>query len=167
MTEIVIRAQEPDDAAAVTEVLNQPRVVWGTLQLPFASVEQRRRRMTESLTAGDLRLVAAIDGRVIGLAGLHRETHVRRAHVASFGMGVHDAWTGRGAGAALMAALIDQADRWLNLRRLELTVWADNARAIALYERFGFQREGLLRDHGWRDGAYVDCLAMARLRPEG
>lgn len=80
-------------------------------------------------------------------------------------MAVHDAYAGRGAGAALIAAAVEQADRWLNLRRLELTVWTDNTRAIALYERFGFEREGLMRDYAWRDGAYADAISMARLRP--
>ena len=79
-------------------------------------------------------------------------------------MAVHDAFTGRGVGTAMMAAALDLADNWLNLRRVELKVYADNARAIALYERFGFEREGRLRDYAWRAGAYVDSLAMARLR---
>ena len=48
--------------------------------------------------------------------------------------------------------------------RLELSVYADNTRAIALYERFGFEREGLYRAYAWRAGAYVDSVAMARLR---
>jgi putative acetyltransferase len=78
-------------------------------------------------------------------------------------MGVHDAWQGRGAGRALLAAALDMADRWLGLTRVELTVYADNLRAIGLYERFGFVREGLHRDFALRDGAYVDALAMARL----
>ena len=64
----------------------------------------------------------------------------------------------------MLTALVDQADRWLNFRRLEITVFSDNTRAIALYERFGFEREGLLRAYAWRDGAYADCIAMARLR---
>ncbi|HEY5107188.1 MAG TPA: GNAT family N-acetyltransferase [Caulobacteraceae bacterium] len=63
-----------------------------------------------------------------------------------------------------MAALLDQADRWLDYRRLKLTVFSDNDRAIALYERFGFEREGLLRAYAFRDGAYVDAVTMARLR---
>jgi putative acetyltransferase len=79
-------------------------------------------------------------------------------------MAVHDDYTGRGVGSALMQAMIDQADRWLGLKRLELTVWTDNHRAIALYERFGFEREGVLRDYALRDGVFVDALAMARTR---
>ena len=56
------------------------------------------------------------------------------------------------------------ADNWLDIRRLDLTVYTDNDRAIALYERFGFAREGTLRADSYRDGRYVDVLLMARLR---
>ena len=161
--EILIRAQEPEDMADLTEVFNQPRAIWGTLQVPFTSLEARRRRR-EGLPANHTVLVAVIGGKVIGSAGLHPTDQRRRAHVASIGMAVHDAYAGRGAGRALLQALIDQADRWLAYRRLELTVWTDNERALALYEAFGFEREGVLRAYAWRDGAYVDALAMARLR---
>ena len=47
--------------------------------------------------------------------------------------------------------------------RIELGVYADNSRAIALYERFGFVHEGRHRGHALRDGEYVDTLTMARL----
>ena len=98
-----------------------------------------------------------------GSASLHRADN-RRLHAAAIGIAVHDAYAGRGAGSALMTALVALADDWLNIRRLELTVYVDNARAIALYERLGFEREGLHRDYAWRAGAYVDAVAMARLR---
>ena len=161
--QILIRAQEPQDMADITELLNQPRAVWGTLQLPFTSVESRVKRF-ESAPAGRTPLVAVIDGKVIGNATLQR-LEGRRGHVGTIGMAVHDAFAGRGAGSALLRALIEQADRWLGLSRIELTVWTDNPRAIALYERFGFEREGLLRSFAFRDGEYVDALAMARLAP--
>ena len=160
---IRVRATEPDDLAAVAEIFNQPLAIWGTLQVPFASLDSRRQRHL-STASGRTSVVALIEDKVIGTAGLHACDNPRRAHAASLGMAVHDQYAGRGAGTALMAALIGQADRWLNLRRLELTVWADNDRAIALYERFGFEREGAHRAYGWRDGGYVDAVCMARLR---
>jgi putative acetyltransferase len=162
-TDILIRALEPEDMAAVTEVMNQPLAIRGTLQTPFVSVAERQKRYGAT-QPGHVRLAAVIDGKVIGTIGLHPADNVRRAHAAAIGMAVHDAYAGRGAGTALMAAVVDQADLWLNIRRLELTVYSDNARAIALYERFGFEREGLLRAYAWRDGAYVDAVTMARLR---
>jgi putative acetyltransferase len=163
-SEIVIRAQEPADVVEVTELLNQPRAVWGTLQTPFTSVASREKRYAD-LDAQSTRLVATLDGKVVGSAGMQRFSQHRRSHAATLGMAVHDAYAGRGAGRAMLAALVDLADRWWNIRRLELDVYADNARAIGLYERFGFEREGLLRAYAWRDGGYVDTLVMARLRP--
>ena len=162
MSGILIRAREPTDLADITELLNQPRAIWGTLQMPFVSLDARQKRAAAS-PAGDLHLVAVIDGKAVGSASLNRFEN-RRAHAGSIGMAVHDAYAGRGAGSALMAALVGQADNWLNLKRLELNVWSDNSRAMALYERFGFEREGVFRNYAWRDGAYADSVAMARLR---
>jgi putative acetyltransferase len=160
--DILIRALEPGDIPDLTEAWNQPLAYAGTLQLPFTSVDARQKR-TASTPATLTRLVAVIGGKVIGCLGLERFEN-RRSHAGQFGMAVHDAYAGRGAGTALLAAAIDLADNWLNLKRLELSAYADNARAVALYERFGFEREGINRAYAWRNGAYVDSISMARLR---
>jgi len=159
--EILVRAMEASDLPDLTEAWNQPLAYAGTLQLPYTSLESRERRYAGN--PGATRLVAVIDGKAIGMIALHREAD-RRAHAASIGMAVHDAYAGRGAGSALMAAVIDLADNWLQIKRLELGVYADNTHAIALYERFGFEREGLQRAYSWRAGAFADSLIMARLR---
>lgn len=65
---------------------------------------------------------------------------------------------------ALLGEILAIADRWLNLKRVELTVYTDNDRAIRLYERNGFVKEGHLRCFGFRDGEYVDAYTMARIR---
>ena len=161
--DILIRAIEPTDIPAVAEVLGQPRAVWGTLQPPFVSVDARQKRHAET-GPNDAGLVAVIQDRIVGSIGLHRDRPHRRSHVASLGMAVHDAYAGRGVGRALLAAVVDLAEKWWNIRRLELNVYVDNHRAIALYERFGFEREGVHRAYAWRDGAYVDSLSMARVR---
>lgn len=161
-SDILIRALEPGDIPELTEAWNQPKAYAGTLQLPFTSVDARQKRAANT-PAALTRLVAVIEGKVIGCLGLERYD-ARRSHAGQFGMAVHDAYAGRGAGSALLAAAVDLADNWLNLRRLELSVYVDNARAIALYERFGFEREGLMRAYAWRNGAFVDAVAMARLR---
>jgi L-phenylalanine/L-methionine N-acetyltransferase len=161
---IKIRPIEPEDWADIAEIFEQPGVIAGTMQLPLRSKAWRRKRLEERDPA-NTQLGAVIDGKVIGVIGLERPTALRRAHVGSLGMGVHDAYQGRGAGSALLGALLELTDRWLNLSRMELTVYADNTRAIGLYEKHGFEREGLHRDYAFRDGAFVDALAMARLRP--
>jgi putative acetyltransferase len=64
-----------------------------------------------------------------------------------------------------MVALMDLADNWYGLRRLELTVYADNPAAVHLYQKFGFTIEGTAHQYALRNGELVDALYMARLRP--
>ncbi len=82
---IVVRGQEPEDIPDLTEVWNQPRAIWGTLQLPFMSVDARRAR-NAAAQRGVTRLVAVVDSKVVGSLGLHRLEN-RRAHVGEIGMG--------------------------------------------------------------------------------
>jgi putative acetyltransferase len=160
-----IRRAEPDDCSAIYEMFSCPKVFAGTLQLPYPSREHWRRRLAET-SEGSYKLVAVAGDRVVGMLGLDTfPTKPRRRHVGTIGISVHDEWQGKGVGTALMRAGLDLADNWLNLRRLELEVYADNEAAIHLYERFGFELEGTLRQHAFRDGHYVDSKMMARLHP--
>ena len=159
---LLIRAAEPSDAEGFAALVNLPGFRAGTMQLPFQSAASVRGRL-ERTDPGWTHVLAVLEGAIVGSASLQR-LGGRRAHAASLGMGVHDAHTGRGVGTALLGALLGVADDWLMLARVELTVYADNAPAIRLYERAGFAREGLHRRFGVRDGAFVDALAMARLR---
>jgi putative acetyltransferase len=114
----------------------------------------------------DLGVVAERGGVVVGSAGVHPAgPALRRRHAMHLGISVAPAMQGQGVGSALMAALVDYADRWAQVLRLELTVFTDNLPAIALYRRFGFQIEGTHRAYALRDGVYVDAHAMARLHP--
>jgi putative acetyltransferase len=162
MTTIRVRGREPGDIEAITEIFNCPGVIAGTLQLPHRSVESRRSWFEPR--PGAHNLVAEIDGRVVGAAGLHVEQTPRRGHAAGIGLGVHDDFQGHGVGTALIAAILDLAFNWLGLCRIELTVYADNAAAVRLYQRFGFEIEGTARRYALRDGELVDAYHMALLR---
>lgn len=162
MADLAIRAAEPEDAEAIHAILRCPRVVANTLQLPWRPLEFTRQRFVNR--PDEHSLVAAIDGRVVGQLGLTLQPGARRRDVGKFGMAVHDDFQGRGVGSALMAAMIDLADNWLGVRRLELEVWADNGPAIHLYEKFGFVIEGTGRQFAWRAGELVDAHFMGRLR---
>jgi putative acetyltransferase len=114
---------------------------------------------------GDFMLVALGDGQIVGNAGLHSAgKSPRRAHVMQLGMTVRNGWQGKGVGTALMQALTQLADGWLNVSRIELTVYTDNERAIALYKKFGFVVEGTHRAYALRAGSYVDAHCMARIK---
>ncbi|WEX07598.1 GNAT family N-acetyltransferase [Chelativorans sp. AA-79] len=79
-------------------------------------------------------------------------------------MGVADDFVGRGIGSAILGALCDVADNWRGLKRLELTVYADNEPAIRLYRKHGFQVEGRHVNAGFSEGTYKDLFSMAHLR---
>ena len=160
---LTIRRTEPSDYEAVAKIFTYPRVTWGTLQLPYPSVDAWRKRLAEP-PDGLYALVACVDGEVVGQLGLQVVKSVRRRHVGDIGMMVRDDWHGKGVGTALMQAAVDLADKWLNLHRLELEVYVDNEPAIKLYKKFGFEVEGRRVDESFRDGAYVDTFMMARLR---
>ena len=154
---------EPSDIEALHEIFKCPRVMYNTLQIPWRPLEYYRERFGQS--QGDRHvLVAAIDGRVIGNIGLQIVQTARRRDVGDIGMSVHDDYQGRGVGTAMMAAILDLADNWLGLRRIELEVWTDNAPAIRLYEKFGFVIEGTAHQYARRAGEFVDAHFMARLR---
>jgi putative acetyltransferase len=160
--QITIRAMREEDLPAVTAIRNLPGARWGTLALPFESVAGWRKRRA-GLPAPGAMLVACLGETIVGELWLGPSRPARRAHAAGIGIMVHDDWRGRGVGTALFAALMDLTDNWLNLRRLELEVYADNAAALALYRKFGFEVEATLTRDAYRDGALVDSLAMARL----
>lgn len=164
-SEIQIRRAEPGDAAAFARLLAPAAVFANTLQLPYPSVAHWTARLGEN-KPNEAPLVATVDNQIVGFAGLHRETAPRRAHAAHLGITVDQAWQGRGIGRALMTALLDIADNWLGLQRIELGVFADNARAIKLYESCGFVREAVLRGDALRNGEYADTVVMARFHPK-
>ncbi|NJP04220.1 MAG: GNAT family N-acetyltransferase [Chloroflexaceae bacterium] len=161
---ITIRHAEPEDEEALHRNSLGERFIWGTLMLPFDS-RQKTRAFISSASDATYLLVACIENEVVGSSGLHLQTQPRRRHVASLGMGVRDDYQGRGVGSALMDAMVDLADNWLNLIRLELCVWVDNERAIGLYQKFGFVIEGTHSCYAYRNGRYIDAYAMGRIRP--
>ncbi|WP_455825226.1 GNAT family N-acetyltransferase [Pseudomonas graminis] len=160
---IVIQRFTEAHLEGVAALYNDPAVCRQVLQMPYQSVQAWRNKLVTD-NERRLQLVAVHGGEVIGQLGREQYLRVRQAHVGSFGMGVATAWQGKGVGSRLLTAALDVADNWMNLHRVELTVYADNEAAHHLYRKFGFEVEGRLRDYALRDGVFVDTLSMARLR---
>lgn len=164
MSGIVIRHAEPGDTEAVHRLFTQPEVYANTLQVPHPSRAMWQERMNQK-SPGQYHLVAIVDDQVVGHLMIAAETRPRRSHVASFGLCVDAARHNQGIATALLREMIAMCDNWLRIDRIELTVFVDNAPAIALYQKLGFDIEGTGKRYGLRDGDYIDAYFMARQRP--
>ena len=166
---VLVRRATVDDAAGFARIMGDPAVLPGLMQMPHTNELLWRAKLEDSTAADrhDLVLAAERGGEIVGTAGLHPSAahQTRRRHVAMIGIAVAPAAQGTGVGTALMQAMCDYADRWMGVLRIELTVFVDNAPALALYRRFGFEIEGRLRGYALRDGAYDDAFTMARIHP--
>ncbi|WP_018694466.1 GNAT family N-acetyltransferase [Algicola sagamiensis] len=168
--DITIRAASLCDAQDLFQIHTQPHVVKNTLQLPYPTQEMWHQRFSnEQNNQSSFRLVAEINkpekpSQVIGNIVFEVLQNARLRHTLDFGMAVDINFSGLGVGTTLVAAMIDMADNWLNIRRIQLEVYRDNETAIALYKKFGFEVEGTRQDYAYRDGQYVDALLMARIK---
>lgn len=160
--EITIRPVRSEDAETIWEIARQQGVFETTLALPSDRLAQRAKRLAE-LGPDEHWLVAVANGAVVGLAGLNVGTG-RLRHSGYVFLFVAREHQGQGIGTRLLEALLDLADNWLLLRRVELTVMVDNDRAKRLYERLGFEVEGRRKLSVIAQGELQDEWLMARYR---
>jgi RimJ/RimL family protein N-acetyltransferase len=104
--------------------------------------------------------VAETDSGIVGRLSIGRDPHPASAHVADLGLMVAAGQRRRGIGQALLDAAVDWA-RGAGVRKLELHVFPHNEPAIALYEQYGFEREGYRKRHYRRREGLVDAILMA------
>lgn len=123
-------------------------------------LEQTRAFVLGMIENGNPQFVALADNKVVGWCDISRHTFPSHAHAGSLGMGLIPAYRGQGLGRRLIEATL-RAARDAGIERVELSVHADNDRAIALYEKVGFVREGFARNSVRIDGRYKDAIHMA------
>lgn len=73
---------------------------------------------------------------------------------------------GSGLGAKVELAVLDYVFETLKLNKLLCEVFVDNAKVIAMHEKFGFRRESYFREHIYKQGSYRDVVGLALLRRE-
>lgn len=130
--------------------------------LEAPSPDRVRSFVLNGLRNGMTQFVAVDQGRVVGWCDVNPKTHETLRHSGVLGMGVAASHRGQGVGSALLRTTLEAASA-RGITRVELVVRTDNAAAIALYEKYGFEFEGRLRDYMIVDGRAYDALQMARL----
>ena len=165
----LLRPARPEDAAtlvALGTAIGREEGAWLLTSMSWRSVGEERSYLRALKRYPDAAVYVAEDaGQLVGRLSLARDPHPASHHVADLGLMVAETHRGRGIGRLLL----EQAAAWARdagVRKLELHVFPWNEPAIRLYERFGFEREGVRREHYRRDGEYVDAILMAyRLPP--
>jgi RimJ/RimL family protein N-acetyltransferase len=161
---IRIRPAGPGDAAALValaEEVGREDGRWLLASDTWRSVSDERRYLRTVQRHPDAAVfVAEDDGQIAARLSLSRDPHPSSRHVADLGLMVAE--QSRRRGVATM--LLDEAVGWaraFGIRKIELHVFPWNEPAIALYEAFGFEREGYRKEHYARAGEYVDAILMA------
>jgi RimJ/RimL family protein N-acetyltransferase len=162
-----VRAAEASDAAELVAlaraVAGEPEGWLLTDGWRGPGDERRYLRAVRRSSSGAVLVASGADGSIVGRLSVARDPHPSSRHVADLGLMVAAGHRRRGIGRALL----DAAEAWaraVGVSKLELHVLPHNAAAIALYERFGYEREGLRRAHyRTRDGALLDAILMAKL----
>ncbi|MCC7405812.1 MAG: GNAT family N-acetyltransferase [Bdellovibrionales bacterium] len=99
--------------------------------------------------------------KVVGWCDVFPEENPRQSHRGGLGMGILPEFRGQGIGSQLLQKVIEHA-KTFGLEKIELNVYTSNVSAVALYKKFGFEQEGLIRKYRKLDGQYFDCLAMGK-----
>ena len=160
-----IRPAEPRDADALVELgraVGREPGGWLITTTDWRSAGDERRYL-KALRRYPHAAVFAVetdDGEIVGRLSLARDPHPASAHVADLGLMVAAGWRRRGIGRALLVQAVEWA-RARGVSKLELHVFPHNDAAIALYEQFGFEREGYRKRHYRRTDGYVDAILMA------
>lgn len=165
---VIVRPVRIEDAESINAMRRMDGVRENTLGL-FTERVTRAEAFIDKLTDNDYMLVAEVEEeegvkQVVGVAHLFVASNPRSRHTAMFGIMVHQEFQGMGVGTVLMSKIVDLADNWLMLVRIELGVFVENEKAKKLYESFGFQVEGIKKYVAIRNGVYADEYLMARYR---
>ena len=162
--EFTIRPADPRDAAELVALANEVGAEpggWLITTTNWRTVNDERRYLRSLRRYPHAAVyVAEAEEEVVGRLSVGRDPHPASHHVADLGLMVAASFRRRGIGRALLQQSVEWAHE-VGIRKLELHVFPHNDAAIALYEGFGFRREGYRQAHYRRGREYVDAILMA------
>lgn len=138
---------ERADIVRKTKVVREDEIAW----LASALGRMERREIVY--------VAAEVDGKVIGNSEIGNRQGGYDKHVGSLGIAIKKGFRNIGIGTQMMNALINEG-REMGLKVLTLTAFANNRRAIHVYEKLGFQKTGKIPMKFFKRGKYIDEVIM-------
>ena len=161
---LIIEKAKPSDAKELLEYLKKvgsesDNLTFGAEGMPF-TVEQEA-SFIEGVNSSEYStlIVARYDGEIIGIANLDVSNRERLKHKGELGISVLKDYWGNGIGRLLMQEIIKFAI-FRGIEVIQLNVRSDNERAIKLYEKFGFEKCGVIPGNMKINGKFIDCDMM-------
>ncbi|TRO51179.1 GNAT family N-acetyltransferase [Candidatus Bathyarchaeota archaeon] len=147
----------PQAVEALNSVIREGKYLY--LNDEIVDMEEEHRWFERSVNAGMLYLIARVQGKVVGGASMDPQTD-KRAHVAQFGIFICDGYRNLGLGTEMLKEFIEIAKK-RGFEILQLSVFANNTKALNVYKKCGFKEIGRLsRDIKFLDGRYTDRILL-------
>ena len=163
-----LRAREDQDEPLLYRWFNDWEVTqYLSVRYPMSHRTEREyieAHSTPSYNDADL-AVETLDGKLIGGTGLEHASPENRSATLGIAIGDKTYWNS-GYGTDAMRTICRFGFQMMNLHRIDLIVYAENVRAIHVFENVGFKVEGRLRDGVFKFGHYQDVLVMGLLEGE-
>jgi RimJ/RimL family protein N-acetyltransferase len=162
---LVVRSPDVADAAAMLKFVNS--VAGETDFLTFGENEFNKTEAEEvdaiqknKKSDNQIFIIAEINGELVGVLNVSADEKSRLKHIGVFGVSVRKTDWSKGIGTALIQTMLTWVKDSKIIRKINLSVIANNESAIKLYEKFGFEKEGLIKRDLCVDGKFYDAYAM-------
>lgn len=126
--------------------------------LDAAALKKSIQDISESPT--NIMLLATAGGRIAGIGTISSGTKIKSRHIGELGIVVESAHQGQGIGSEIIRRLIEWCKGNGTTTRIQLDTRCDNELAVRLYQKFGFEIEGCLKNTTLLDGTYYDLYVM-------
>ena len=128
------------------------------------SVDEEEKMIVENYQAPNkVTLVVEVDNKIIGCLNFRGGPRPRNEHAGEFGVSVLKEYWGQGIGSAMIQEMIEWAKATKVVRKINLLVRIDNTRAVHIYEKLGFMREGVISRGVFISGQFYDYIHMGYL----
>lgn len=162
---VIIRSLGKADIPELNRIRTSEGVFETILSLKDETMSETDNYFTKEINRTHTFIAELDEGnkKIVGYIKLVIDEEKRRRHKGNISIAVHNDYQGYGIGSKLFNEMLDLSGNWLMLRKLELTVLEKNHRAIELYQKNGFQIEGISREDTVVNGCYEDVVHMGML----